>query len=53
MRLNRVMSLHLALLLVVILQCTSANPVGPTGPVIEAEGWTPVRSSHVRQNIHH
>jgi len=47
MRTNRVMSLHWVLLVVVILQCASANPVGPTGPVIEAEGWTPVRSSQV------
>ena len=53
MRLNRVMCLHLPLLLVVILQCASANPVGPTGPVIEAEGWPPVRSSQVKQIIHY
>ena len=53
MRTNRVMSLHWVLLVVVILQCASANPVGPTGPIIEAEGWTPVRSSQVKQNIHH
>ena len=53
MRLNRVISLYLVLLVVVILQCASANPVGPTGPIIEAEGWTPVRSSQVKQNIHY
>ena len=53
MRTNRVMSLHWVLLVVVILQCASANPVGPTGPIIEAEGWTPVRSSQVKQNTHY
>ena len=25
-----------------------ATPVGPTGPVLEAEGWTPVRTSQVK-----
>ena len=53
MRLNRVISLQLVLLVVIFLQCASANPVGPTGPIIEAEGWTPVRSSQVKQNTHY
>ena len=34
-----------------ILYSICASPVGPTGPVLEAEGWTPVRSSQVKLDV--
>jgi len=47
MWLNSLLSLQLIVIQTIIFQNAYSSPVGPTGPVIEAEGWTPVRSSQV------
>ena len=42
--------MRLLILLIIkaaLLYESCANPVAQTGPVLEAEGWTPVRSSQV------
>ena len=47
MWLHLVLLLQLTILQEIALFPTYALPVGPTGPVLEAEGWTPVRTSQV------
>ena len=47
MWLNLFLLLQFSVIYAILLPHTYASPVGPTGPVLEAEGWTPVRTSQV------